>query len=62
MECINEVINLKIKDIVYPIKVVEDPFAETSWENRGITAIGFREDGKRMVRITEASDLAEKGG
>ena len=48
LECINEVINLKIKD-------------KASWENRMVTTIGFREDRKRMMTITEASGLLRRG-
>ncbi|KAH7858005.1 hypothetical protein Vadar_018947 [Vaccinium darrowii] len=39
LQCINEMVDLKVKGEVYPIKIVEDPFAETSWENRIVTSI-----------------------
>ncbi|KAH7842847.1 hypothetical protein Vadar_009749 [Vaccinium darrowii] len=39
LHCINEMVDLNVKGEVYPIKIVEDPFAETSCENRIVTSI-----------------------
>lgn len=48
LQCINEMVDLKVKGEVYPIKIVEDPFAETSWENRIVTSmkVGAHEKGE----------------
>ncbi|KAG5562937.1 hypothetical protein RHGRI_005615 [Rhododendron griersonianum] len=37
LECINEVVNLNVKGVLYPIKVVEDPVAETTRERRVVS-------------------------
>lgn len=48
LDCINEVVYVKIKGESFPVKVVEDPCTEASWENRIVTNIkvkrGMEED------------------
>lgn len=52
LECINEVVQIKIKGDIYPVKVIEDPMAETSWENRVFTSIKLRNEKKRKKSVT----------
>ncbi|KAG5549338.1 hypothetical protein RHGRI_014630 [Rhododendron griersonianum] len=56
---INIVVYVKMKDESFPVKVVEDPCAETSWENRIVTNIkvkrGMEEDGAFPLRSEEDS-------
>lgn len=61
LECINEVVNLKVKGDVFPIKVAEDPMAETSWECRVVTIIKVKKD-RNQVNPDEYHAVAESDG
>ncbi|KAH7855185.1 hypothetical protein Vadar_022226 [Vaccinium darrowii] len=43
LDCINEVVHVKIDDTIYPVKVVEDPLAETSWGKCVFTSIKIKQ-------------------
>ncbi|KAH7847514.1 hypothetical protein Vadar_027049 [Vaccinium darrowii] len=59
-DCINEVVHVKINGVSYPIKVVEDPLAETSWEKRVFTSIEIKKghviDGKEVLVEIDPKD------
>ncbi|KAG5520652.1 hypothetical protein RHGRI_033285 [Rhododendron griersonianum] len=42
LDCINEVVHIKINGVIFPVKVIEDPMAETSWEKRVFTSIKIK--------------------
>ncbi|KAF7127348.1 hypothetical protein RHSIM_Rhsim11G0150800 [Rhododendron simsii] len=42
LDCINEVVHIKINGMIFPVKVIEDPMAETSWEKRVFTSIKIK--------------------
>ncbi|KAH7852250.1 hypothetical protein Vadar_022463 [Vaccinium darrowii] len=52
LDCINEMVHVKIKEDIFPVKVVEDPFAETSWENRIVTTFKVK-SGRSGIKIAE---------
>lgn len=54
LECINEVIHVKIKGDIFPIKVIEDPMAETSWGNQVFTSIKIRNGDNRKKSDVDA--------
>ena len=56
LDYINEIIHLRTRNQVHSIRVIENPYAEKSWENRIVTTIGFSKDGKRMVAIEDVVD------
>ncbi|KAH7841387.1 hypothetical protein Vadar_029255 [Vaccinium darrowii] len=57
---INEVVHVKINGVSYPVKVVEDPLAETSWEKRVFTSIEIKKghviDGKEVLVEIDPKD------
>ncbi|KAH7852484.1 hypothetical protein Vadar_025366 [Vaccinium darrowii] len=59
-DCINEVVYVKINGVSYPVKVVEDPLAETSWEKRVFTSIEIKKghviDGKEVLVEIDPKD------
>ncbi|KAG5547375.1 hypothetical protein RHGRI_013160 [Rhododendron griersonianum] len=42
LDCINEVVHIKINGVIFPVKVIEDPMAETSWEKRVFASIKIK--------------------
>ncbi|KAH7848115.1 hypothetical protein Vadar_033976 [Vaccinium darrowii] len=60
LDCINEVVHVKIKEDIFPVKVVEDPFAETSWENRIVTTIKIK-TGRSGIEAVEEDDVDTLG-
>ncbi|XP_058201387.1 uncharacterized protein LOC131316125 [Rhododendron vialii] len=60
LDCINEVVHIKINGVIFPVKVIEDPMAETSWEKRVFTSIkikkGKDKEEKEIVVETDPGD------
>ncbi|KAH7845417.1 hypothetical protein Vadar_001752 [Vaccinium darrowii] len=59
LDCINEVVHVKINDDIYPVKVIEDPMAETCWEKRVFTSIKINRklDSDRKENVVEIDPL-----
>ncbi|KAH7847538.1 hypothetical protein Vadar_027312 [Vaccinium darrowii] len=63
LDCINEVIHVKINGGIYPVKVIEDPMAETCWEKRVFTSIKIKKGndivGKEdVIEINPGDDVS----
>ncbi|KAH7842865.1 hypothetical protein Vadar_009918 [Vaccinium darrowii] len=63
LDCINEVIHVKINGEIYPVKVIEDPMAETCWEKRVFTSIKIKKGndfvGKEdVIEINPGDDVS----
>ncbi|KAI8568957.1 hypothetical protein RHMOL_Rhmol02G0241200 [Rhododendron molle] len=61
LDCINEVVHIKINDVIFPVKVIEDPMAETSWEKRVFTSIKIKkgndkEEKETLVEVDPGDD------
>ncbi|KAG5539362.1 hypothetical protein RHGRI_019796 [Rhododendron griersonianum] len=50
LDCINEVVHVKINGVIFPVKVIEDPMAETSWEKRVFTSIKIKKGNDKEVK------------
>ncbi|KAH7846637.1 hypothetical protein Vadar_016320 [Vaccinium darrowii] len=64
LDCINEVVDVVINGATYPVKVVEDPMAETSLENRVFSSVkikkGNSNDGKEgIIQIDPGDDTPD---
>ncbi|KAH7852509.1 hypothetical protein Vadar_025736 [Vaccinium darrowii] len=66
LDCINEVVHVKIDDTIYPVKVVEDSLAETSWKKCVFTSIKIKKGdnligkdaGFEMVEVEHEDDVS----
>ncbi|KAH7836905.1 hypothetical protein Vadar_007238 [Vaccinium darrowii] len=64
LDCINEVIHIKVNGVVFPVKVIEDPLVETTWEKRVYTSIkvknGYGKDkGDAAVEVESDDESLE---
>ncbi|KAE9444633.1 hypothetical protein C3L33_23469, partial [Rhododendron williamsianum] len=50
LDCINEVVHIKINGVIFLVKVIEDPMAETSWEKRVCTSIKIKKGNDKEVK------------
>ncbi|KAI8522487.1 hypothetical protein RHMOL_Rhmol13G0001200 [Rhododendron molle] len=50
LDCINEVVHIKINGVIFPVKVIEDPMAETSWKKRVFTLIKIKKRNDKEVK------------
>ncbi|KAI8565684.1 hypothetical protein RHMOL_Rhmol03G0279900 [Rhododendron molle] len=61
LDCINEVVHIKINGVIFPVKVIEDPMAKTSWEKRVFTSIKIKkgndkEEKEALVEVDPEDD------
>ncbi|KAH7846865.1 hypothetical protein Vadar_019060 [Vaccinium darrowii] len=58
LDCINELVHVKINDTIYPVKVVEDLLAETSCEKRVFTSIKIK-NGDNLIGKDAIFEMVE---
>ncbi|KAI8524293.1 hypothetical protein RHMOL_Rhmol13G0139200 [Rhododendron molle] len=50
LDCINEVVHIKINGVIFLVKVIEDPTTETSWEKCVFTSIKIKKGNDKEVK------------
>ncbi|KAI8564614.1 hypothetical protein RHMOL_Rhmol03G0194400 [Rhododendron molle] len=64
LDCINETIHLRIKGKIVPIRIIEDPYVETSWDNRVVTTISVKKchcmDSNELEENVQSKDGVEE--